>query len=190
MAGKKLRLGEPDGIYHVNNGGNYRRELFQNVGAACAFVGSLFEAAARFSWRVHANVLMRNRFHLVQFARDEQAWAREAVVGLSKDWAIRTSGWRKALTKEYAQTALSRGLARADRVALREARWEAAVDLSMARIGKRNDDLNSRPLKQPWKLQVAQEVRCSTGRQPRWLAKRQHLGQSGQPQPSAATCTG
>jgi REP element-mobilizing transposase RayT len=52
------------GIYHVINRGNYRRDLFETVGSAEAFLEALFEAAARCRWRVHAYVLMKNHFHL------------------------------------------------------------------------------------------------------------------------------
>jgi len=51
-------------MHHVINRGNYRRDLFENVGAAEAFLRTLFEAAGKFGWRVHAYVLMRNHFHL------------------------------------------------------------------------------------------------------------------------------
>jgi REP element-mobilizing transposase RayT len=47
----------------VFNRGNSRRDLFENVGAAGAFLQTLFECAGKFTWRVHAYVLMRNHFH-------------------------------------------------------------------------------------------------------------------------------
>jgi putative transposase len=50
--------------YHVINRGNYRRNLFHTVGAAASFKRCLMEAGAKFRWRVHAFVIMRNHFHL------------------------------------------------------------------------------------------------------------------------------
>lgn len=46
------------------NRGNYRRDVFQDEGAAEAFERTLGEAATRFGWRVAAYVVMRNHFHL------------------------------------------------------------------------------------------------------------------------------
>ena len=61
---RRLRIEYPGALQHVINRGNYRRDLFENVGAAEAFLRVLFEAADKFGWWVHAYVLMRNHFHL------------------------------------------------------------------------------------------------------------------------------
>ncbi len=51
-------------MYHVINRGNYRRDVFDSVGAAKAFVTVLAEGCESFGWRLHAYVIMRNHFHL------------------------------------------------------------------------------------------------------------------------------
>ena len=61
---RKFRLEYPGACYHVINRGNYRRNVFAPQGAAEAFERCLGEAGARFGWRVHAFVIMRNHFHL------------------------------------------------------------------------------------------------------------------------------
>ena len=61
---RKLRLEFAGACYHVINRGNYRRDLFAGKGAAESFQTCLFEAGAKFGWRVHAFVIMRNHFHL------------------------------------------------------------------------------------------------------------------------------
>lgn len=61
---RRLRIEYPGALHHVINRGNYRRDLFENVGAAEAFLRVLFEAADQYDWWVHAYVLMRNHFHL------------------------------------------------------------------------------------------------------------------------------
>jgi len=61
---RKLRIEFPGAFYHVINRGNYRRDLFESVGAAEAFLNALAEAVKRFQWRLHAYVLMRNHYHL------------------------------------------------------------------------------------------------------------------------------
>jgi hypothetical protein len=44
----------PGALHHVINRGNDRRDRFERDGACDAFLGALFEAADKFSWRVHA----------------------------------------------------------------------------------------------------------------------------------------
>ena len=62
---RKLRLEYPGAIYHVINRGNYRRDVFESVGAAQSFVQTMEEAVALYGWRLQAYVLMSNHFHLV-----------------------------------------------------------------------------------------------------------------------------
>jgi putative transposase len=116
--------------------------------------------------------------YLVELAQNEAAWEREGVVGLGNGWAIGTDGWRKALAKEYARTPLERGLMRTERVALRQAAWEAAVQAALRRLGRQESDLASRPQKQSWKLELAHQLRGSTGASISWLARRLQLGQA------------
>lgn len=60
---RKLRIEFPGALYHVINRGNYRRDVFDSVGAAQAFERAVDETCRRFSWRLHAYVVMRNHFH-------------------------------------------------------------------------------------------------------------------------------
>ncbi len=46
------------------NRGNYRRDVFESAGAAQAFEETLWEACAMYGWRLHAQVVMRNHYHL------------------------------------------------------------------------------------------------------------------------------
>ena len=57
---RKLRLEYPGALYHVINRGNYRRDLFETVGAAQSFVDAMEEAVHRHGWGLQAYVLMRN----------------------------------------------------------------------------------------------------------------------------------
>lgn len=63
---RRLRIEYPGALYHVINRGNYRRDLFQSTGAAEAFLETLFEAAGRYRWRIHAYVLIRNHYHVAR----------------------------------------------------------------------------------------------------------------------------
>lgn len=62
---RKLRLVYPGALYHVVNRGNYRRGLYESVGAAKAFLGALEEAVKIYRWRLYAYALMSNHYHLV-----------------------------------------------------------------------------------------------------------------------------
>ncbi len=58
------RIQYPGAIYHVINRGNYRSDVFAEVGAAHAFVETMKEAVDRYGWRLGAYVVMRNHYHL------------------------------------------------------------------------------------------------------------------------------
>lgn len=61
---RKLRLVYPGATYHVINRGNYRWDVFGSEGAASAFEKTVWEAAARCGWLLHAYVIMSNHYHL------------------------------------------------------------------------------------------------------------------------------
>lgn len=61
---RPLRLQFADAIYHVINRGNYRRPIFESVGARKAFLKALDEAVVEHGWLLHAYVLLNNHFHL------------------------------------------------------------------------------------------------------------------------------
>lgn len=89
---RKLRLEFPGACYHVINRGNYRRDLFAPRGAAEAFERVLFEAGARFGWRLHAFVIMRNHFHLV--VETPKPNLSDGMKWLQGTWAARFNRYR------------------------------------------------------------------------------------------------
>jgi putative transposase len=89
---RKLRLEYAGACYHVINRGNYRRDLFAGKGAAASFQQCLFEAAARFGWRVHAFVIMRNHFHLA--VETPEPNLSEGMRWLQATWAARFNRFR------------------------------------------------------------------------------------------------
>lgn len=114
--------------------------------------------------------------YLVEVGRDETAWERLGLVGLSKGWALGTQGWRRAMAKEHASTALTAGLAREEARQVRELAWENAVKESLGRAGKSDAELAGKPYLKDWKLRVAREVRDQSGASVAWLAQRLCLG--------------
>jgi REP element-mobilizing transposase RayT len=89
---RKLRLEFPGACYHVINRGNYRRDLFAPRGAAEAFERVLFEACARFGWRLHAFVIMRNHFHLA--VETPKPNLSDGMKWLQGTWAARFNRYR------------------------------------------------------------------------------------------------
>ena len=61
---RKLRLELRGAVYHVINRGNYRADVFAAAKTAEAFEHCLFEACAKYGWRLNAYVVMRNHYHL------------------------------------------------------------------------------------------------------------------------------
>ncbi len=62
---RKLRLEYADGLYHVINRGNYRRDVFESAGAVGSFEEALAEAVLRHGWALQAYVVMSNHYHLI-----------------------------------------------------------------------------------------------------------------------------
>lgn len=89
---RKLRLEYPGACYHVINRGNYRRNLFEPEGAAESFEACLFEAAARFGWRLQAFVIMRNHFHLA--VETPEPNLGDGMKWLQGTWAMRFNRFR------------------------------------------------------------------------------------------------
>ena len=68
--------------------------MFEPKGAAEAFERTLFEAAARFGWRVHAFVIMRNHFHLAVGTPEPNLGG--GMKWLQGTWAMRFNRFRGA----------------------------------------------------------------------------------------------
>ncbi len=62
---RRLRLEYADGLYHVINRGNYRRDVFESAGAVGSFEEALAEAVLRHGWALQAYVVMSNHYHLI-----------------------------------------------------------------------------------------------------------------------------
>ena len=61
---RPLRIEFVGACYHIINRSNYGSPIFAGKGAAEAFERALGEAAQRYGWCVHADVIRRNHFHL------------------------------------------------------------------------------------------------------------------------------
>lgn len=114
--------------------------------------------------------------HLKELAEDEGRWARLGLIGLSKGWAIGSSGWRRAMAKEHAHMALNPGLSREELDDFRRDKWETALADGLQATGRAEADLVTRPRLQPWKLELADRLQRECGISLAWLANRLQIG--------------
>lgn len=133
-----------------------------------------WRAGGRFAG--HADERAAYEQHLISIGSDEASWESRGLRGLSRGWAIGTQGWRRAVAKQHGTRALLPGALLEDVQELRVSVWEAAVEAALAKLGRQNRDLATKPRKQPWKLSLATTVRRNTGAPVAWLAARLQLG--------------
>ncbi|MSU50035.1 MAG: transposase [Opitutus sp.] len=96
---RKIRLEYAGACYHVINRGNNRRDLFARKGAAESFQRCLLKGAARFGWRLHAFVIMRNHFHLaVETPEPNLSLGMQWLQGT---WAARFNRFRSEVGRPF-----------------------------------------------------------------------------------------
>jgi REP element-mobilizing transposase RayT len=111
--------------------------------------------------------------HLRALAADAAEQKRLGFDQFSRGWAIGTAGWKRSLAKELRNKSLI-GLAHAESLALREARWLALLDECLACAGKTEADLkplSSTKCTQPWCINIADKLHAA-GAPYAWLAKK------------------
>ena len=82
------------------------------------------------------------------------------------------------LAKEQVQLRLQSTMAAPERKELRKSAWEAALAENLNALRKLENELETKPRKQPWKLDLALKLRSETGASIAWLAQRFHLGKA------------
>jgi putative transposase len=89
---RKLRIEFAGAIYHINNRGNYRLDVFIDDKSKDAFLQCLFQAAQRFGWKLHSFVVMRNHFHLTVELTEPNL--SDGMKWLQGTWASRFNRFR------------------------------------------------------------------------------------------------
>lgn len=133
-----------------------------------------WRAAGRFGADDEARLAYES--HLIEVGRDEARWERLGLKGLSTGWAIGSSGWRRAMAKEFGHLALNPGLGREEVRELREGAWESKLEGILKSLGRVDADLATKPKRQDWKVEVAARLRKETGAPIAWVADRLQLG--------------
>jgi putative transposase len=88
---RALRFRYPGAIYHVMARGDGSRTVFENKDDCEVFLHRLGEACGSCGWRVHAEVLMGNHFHLL--LKTSQA---SLVVSMKWLVGVFSQGWNRA----------------------------------------------------------------------------------------------
>lgn len=113
--------------------------------------------------------------HLGDLIGDEGRQIELGFDRMSTGWAIGTDGWRKALARKHAATALQAGLPAAGLRGLREAKWEEAVTRVLAAAGRSEADLRDDAKFAAWKVALGVSLRAE-GVPVTWLARRLRMG--------------
>ena len=95
---------------------------------------------------------------------------------LSAGWVIGTSGWRKALALEYAQTKLAPEWAADELEEFRQNRWQQELEVGLAQIGQTLDDAAVAPKTISWKLELAYRLRQASAPPYSWIVKTLRMG--------------
>lgn len=67
---RPVRMNYPETFYHILSRGNEKKEIFQDEKDYQKFLSLLSEVAERFSFEIHAYVLMKNHYHLLVKTRE------------------------------------------------------------------------------------------------------------------------
>lgn len=95
---------------------------------------------------------------------------------LSAGWASGTSGWRKALAREYAQTKLAPEWAADELEDFRQNLWQQELELGLAQLGQTLNAAAAAPKTIRWKLELAYQLRQASAAPYSWIAKTLKMG--------------
>jgi len=113
--------------------------------------------------------------YLIELGLNEAECKRRGLEGLSKGWALGTNAWRKTLAEDHAQARLNPGLEKQEMRELNEAAWRTMLQNELAKQGKNQEALQTKPLSRPWKLELARKLR-GEGASIGWVAQNLILG--------------
>jgi putative transposase len=112
---------------------------------------------------------------LKSLAGDPLRQEREGLTNLSKDWAIGTSGWRRALAEEHSAMAISVGIDAKELSEIKEAKWRLALGAALMEAGKDLQSLRE-PKGSPWKIDIAVQLRREVAAPYVWIARALAMG--------------
>lgn len=114
--------------------------------------------------------------YLSILAADPVEQERQGFAGMSRGWAIGTTGWQRTLAREFASLALSPGLEAAEARVINEGRWWEALEQALARTQKSSHDIVHDAKGARWKIELATHLRQAVNAPYRWIAAQLHMG--------------
>ena len=114
----------------------------------------------------------RYTVHLAEVAGSPALQAQMGFTSLSREWAIGTRGWKKALAKEHAHLALNPGFEAGEIHALREAQWSRALAEVCAGMGLSLPELEAGARPMSVKIAIAARLRSQVAAPYTWIAQR------------------
>ncbi len=117
--------------------------------------------------------------YLVEIAKGDANDDRMVRGAFSRDWAIGTAAWRKALARKHAHLALAPELSQAEVKELQSERWERALESALQESGRTTAELASAQKSAPWKRALARKLRDAVAPPYRWLAEKLCMGKPG-----------
>lgn len=117
--------------------------------------------------------------HLIAIAKGDPKNDRMVRGTFSREWAIGTAAWRKALAREHAHLALAPELSQSEVRELQSEWWEQALELALKEIDRSPAELASAPKSAPWERALAHTLRDAVAPPYRWLAEKLCMGNPG-----------
>lgn len=95
---------------------------------------------------------------------------------ISKDWAVGSREFKKALIKAHADFAVRKETGDASPRAIAEELWAERLESYLAAVRKTKRDIQTDPKGSPWKVAVAAAMKSTSTASNPWLAHRLHMG--------------
>lgn len=107
---------------------------------------------------------------------DEPAQKAFKFDSMSKGWVIGSRQFKQGLVVEHREAAAALKRGDAEMVDLAEAMRQDALAAVLREVGKKREDLVREGKSEPWKIEIAAELRATTTATNRWLGENLNLG--------------
>ena len=134
-----------------------------------AWLGELRLADSREGWSRYLE-------RLAGIAGDPAAQEALRFDEIARGHPIGTPAWKESLAREHRHRALEVDLPHDETSALKEARWNDALDAALSAHQKTRQDVAAIPGRPAWKVAIAARVRNLSGAPYSWIGEKLHMG--------------
>jgi len=114
--------------------------------------------------------------YLRDIGANEQEQKKAGLAKLSRGWALGTHGWKQALAREYGQKTFRESLEKEEIEENKQLHWENALAAALQEAGRKPGELDTKPRRKHWKLEIAGKLRKQAGAPIVWIAEKLRLG--------------